>query len=99
VKSKINDLSKELKKRQIVSMNLPVSTAFHCKMLENMKEEFNDILQKVNFDTPVCKIIRNYDCKIYSSAKDIREGLLLQLTNPVLFYQSIKTVENAIPYY
>ena len=38
LKDKIGELSKELKKHQIVSMNLPVSTAFHCKMLEAMKE-------------------------------------------------------------
>lgn len=70
-------------------MNLPVSTAFHCKMLENMKEEFSEILNKTMFETPICSIIRNYDANVYNNASDIRDGLLKQLTNSVLFYQSV----------
>ena len=49
LKDKIGELSKELKRYQIGSMSLPVSTAFHCKMLEAMKEEFNEVLSKTHF--------------------------------------------------
>lgn len=73
-------------------MNLPVSTAFHCKMLENMKEEFSEVLNKTIFETPFCSIIRNYDANVYNNVSDIRDGLLKQLTNSVLFYQSVLKV-------
>lgn len=41
---------------------------------------------------PLCKILRNYDCKVYENEQDIREGLLLQLTNPVRFAESVEKV-------
>jgi hypothetical protein len=37
----------------------------------------------------MCSILRNYDTNVYKNASDIREGLLKQLTNSVLFYQSV----------
>ena len=35
---------KILKQNQAVALMLPVSTAFHCKMLEGMKDEFRTAL-------------------------------------------------------
>lgn len=63
-----------------------------------MKDEFYEILRKTDFESPFCKVVRNFDCKTYETAYDIREGLMLQLTNPVLFYNSVKQIDKAIPY-
>ena len=46
---------------------------------------------------PKCNIVRNYDCKLYKSAKMIREGLINQLTNPVLFEQSVRIIRPDVP--
>lgn len=54
------------------ALTLPVSTAFHCKMLEAMKEEFKRALEQIDFKPPKCNILRNYDCKLYLNAEDIR---------------------------
>jgi malonyl CoA-acyl carrier protein transacylase len=57
-----------------------------------MKEEFAQALSETSFSTPRCTILRNYDFQPYTTPGHIREGLLLQLTNPVRFQQSVEKV-------
>lgn len=68
LKESIERLAKVMRTHQAAALTLPVSTAFHCKMLDPMKTEFRQALNKIDFKTPQCKIIRNYDCAVYESA-------------------------------
>ena len=96
LKDQINELSAELKTQKIISRALAVSTAFHCRNLEAMASEFQQLLAKTNFWLPKCKLLRNFDAKPYRSAGQIRQGLLNQLTNPVLFEQSVRQVPKEV---
>jgi len=61
-----------------------------------MVEDYKQILDKINFWVPKCHVLRNYDCKSYKSPSSVRDGLLKQLTHPVLFEQSVKKVPQGI---
>lgn len=98
LKNKINDFSVELKAQKVLSKALAVSTAFHCKNLQTMVSDYKKLLDRINFWVPKCQVLRNYDSKPYKSQSNIREGLLNQLTNPVLFEQSVLKVSKSAKY-
>lgn len=90
----LKQFSEELRKKRIASMFLKVSAAFHCSLLREIEVEFEDFLRNCSFSAgnPACKVIANYDLRVYKEKADIIEGLTKQLTQPVRFYQAIHKV-------
>lgn len=80
------------------AMLLNMSVASHCPLLENASLKLYKELEKVlkpNFQT----IISNVNAKPYSSKEEALNLLKAQLVLPVLYKQSIKTIENETSYF
>lgn len=75
-------------KRAIV---LSVGGAFHSPLMEPARKELAAAIEKTSILTPVCPIYQNVDAKPHTSPDEIKNNLVIQLTAPVLWRQ---TVEN-----
>jgi len=68
---------------------LKVSGAFHSKLMQTAQNEFATFLQQVKFSVPTIPIIANFTAKPYK-VNEIEKNLLLQLSHPVRFTESIE---------
>ena len=68
---------------------LPVGGAFHSPLMEEAKKELENAIDKTAFSTPICPIYQNVNALPFSSEIDIKNNLILQLTSPVKWSQSI----------
>ena len=73
-------------KRAIV---LPVSGAFHSELMNSALEELEYSINQTDFKNPICPIYQNYNAKPERDKESIKRNLVLQLTNPVLWSQSV----------
>tara|TARA_B100001250_G_scaffold232956_1_gene200024 strand:+ start:1735 stop:2613 length:879 start_codon:yes stop_codon:yes gene_type:complete len=73
-------------KRAII---LPVSGAFHSELMSSAAEELEHSINQTDFNNPVCPIYQNYNAQPETDKESIKRNLLLQLTNPVLWSQSV----------
>ena len=73
-------------KRAII---LPVSGAFHSELMSSAVEELEHSINQTDFNNPVCPIYQNYNAKPETDKESIKRNLLLQLTSPVLWSQSV----------
>ncbi|WP_420577763.1 ACP S-malonyltransferase [Ekhidna sp.] len=71
---------------------LPVGGAFHSPLMEPAREELADAIQNTNFHDPKCPVYQNVDAKGYSDVNDIKKNLVLQLTSPVRWTQSVQNM-------
>ena len=97
IKDDLSSLELELKEngaKKTVILNM--SVASHCPLQESAKDKLDEYLNlylKDNFITPV---ISNVTAKKYSSKDEAIKLLSKQLTNPVLYKQSIVHIEDEI---
>lgn len=80
--------AKVLGAKKAVMLN--VSGPFHSSMLEKAGEELERELLKYKIENPKKKIISNVDARIINNKGEISEKLVRQVSNPVLFQQSIE---------
>lgn len=78
---------------------LPMSVASHCPLLESMSEEFKNLLKPMLKEKFALPIISNANAQAYDNAKDALKLLSLQLTSPVLYKQSIKSIDSEVDTY
>ena len=71
---------------------LPVGGAFHSPMMEPAKEELAAAIKETQFNEPSCPVYQNVPASAVTSATEIKENLILQLTAPVKWTQSIQTM-------
>ena len=57
-------------------------------------DEFNDSLQKIELSSPIYPIIQNYTGEISSDTSKIKQNLLNQLTQPVLWSKTMNRISN-----
>ena len=86
IKTACEELSKLGARRAII---LPVSGAFHSELMSSAVEELEHSISQTEFNNPICPIYQNYNAKPETNKDSIKRNLLLQLTNPVLWTQSI----------
>lgn len=72
------------------SLLLPVGGAFHSPMMEPAREELAAAIEATTFNTPICPVYQNVIANAVSSADDIKKNLILQLTAPVKWTQSVQ---------
>lgn len=73
------------------AVQLPVSGAFHSPLMEPARKELALAIEKTNIIKPICPVYQNVDALPHTSPAEIKENLILQLTAPVKWRQ---TVEN-----
>ncbi|KAL6429234.1 hypothetical protein ACFW04_008149 [Cataglyphis niger] len=76
---------------------LPVSGAFHTKLMEPALKSFGKMLYTVQFDNPRCQVYSNYKAHPYSNPKIIKNYLLKQIVSPVKWEQCMQLMYNRPP--
>tara|TARA_B100000809_G_scaffold162012_1_gene159337 strand:+ start:3733 stop:4641 length:909 start_codon:yes stop_codon:yes gene_type:complete len=87
----IQSVSEELKTngaKRIIS--LPVSGAFHSKLMSNAKPELKEVISNATFNEPYVPIVSNYDATLRSNPDEIKKALIEQIDNPVLWLDSVQ---------
>ena len=69
---------------------LPVGGAFHSPMMEPAREELAAAIEATTFSTPICPVYQNVTAKAVSDPSKIKENLIIQLTAPVKWTQSVQ---------
>ena len=74
------------------AIRLQVSGAFHSPLMQPAAEELTEAIMTTEFHEPVCPIYQNVNAYPQTNPDDIRQNLLLQLTAPVRWTQTIKNM-------
>ena len=69
---------------------LPVGGAFHSPLMEPAREELAAAIENTIFHQPSCPIYQNVTASAVSNPDDIKKNLMLQLTAPVRWTQTIQ---------
>ncbi len=69
---------------------LPVGGAFHSPLMEPAREELAAAIEATQFSVPSCPIYQNVTTTAVSNADEIKKNLILQLTAPVKWTQSVQ---------
>lgn len=78
-------------KRAII---LSVGGAFHSPLMQPALEMFSQAVQQASFNTPSIPVFQNVDAKPSLDPESIKRKLLQQLTSPVLWTNTIESLQN-----
>ena len=83
------------------ALRLPVGGAFHSPLMAPAAEELRDAIMQTRFNQPFCPIYQNINAYPQTNPEKIRENLLLQLTSPVRWTQTVRNmiVDGATHFY
>jgi [acyl-carrier-protein] S-malonyltransferase len=71
---------------------LPVGGAFHSPMMEPAREELAAAIEATAFSKPTCAVYQNVTANAVTDPDEIKKNLMLQLTAPVKWTQSIQAM-------
>jgi len=71
------------------ALKLSVGGAFHSPLMEPARTELESAIRATKFSKPVCPVYQNVTALPSSDPETIKSNLVLQLTSPVLWTQSI----------
>ncbi len=71
---------------------LPVGGAFHSPMMEPAREELAAAIEKTTFSAPVCPVYQNVPASAVTNPDEIKQNLIIQLTAPVKWTQSVQNM-------
>jgi len=69
---------------------LPVGGGFHSPMMEPARAELANAIESTHFNEPLCPVYQNVTAAAVSDAATIQKNLILQLTAPVRWTQSVQ---------
>ena len=69
---------------------LAVAGAFHTPLMESACEKLAEALRTVSIQTPRIPVVSNVDAMVHTDPEDIRQVLIRQVTQPVLWEDSIR---------
>jgi [acyl-carrier-protein] S-malonyltransferase len=69
---------------------LPVGGAFHSPMMEPARENLAAAIEAMTFSTPICPVYQNVTATAVSDPNEIKKNLIIQLTAPVKWTQSVQ---------
>jgi len=75
------------------AVSLPVSAPFHCRLMKPAGERLGEILAQTEVADPKIPLVTNVDAQLTSSTATIRSALLRQASSPVLWEDSIGTLQ------
>ena len=87
---KATSLLKEAGAKRVLP--LKVGGAFHSPLMEPARVELADQIKKTPFKKPICPIYQNVTGLPYTDSEQIKENLILQLTSPVRWTQTIQNM-------
>jgi [acyl-carrier-protein] S-malonyltransferase len=69
---------------------LPVGGAFHSPLMEPAREELAAAIEQTTFASPSCPVYQNVTTTAVTDPDEIKKNLILQLTAPVKWTQSVR---------
>src|SRR5690606_8374406 len=69
---------------------LPVGGAFHSPLMEPAREELAAAIEATTFSNPICPVYQNVTASAVSSPEEIKKNLVVQLTAPVKWTQTMQ---------
>ena len=83
------------------AIRLQVGGAFHSPLMQPAAEELREAIMNTEFHTPSCPVYQNTNAYPQTDPEAIRQNLVLQLTSPVRWTQTIKNmiVDGATEFY
>lgn len=83
-------LMKEAGARRALPLN--VSGAFHSPLMEPARAELAEAIERTDVRKPVCPVYQNVTALPETDPERIKQNLLLQLTSPVKWTQSVRNM-------
>jgi len=71
---------------------LPVNGAFHSPLMQPAKKTLEEAINNIQFQKPICPIYQNVNAQATIDKNVIKSNLILQLTAPVKWYQTIENI-------
>ncbi len=71
-------------------VQLAVAGAFHTEIMQSAVEELAAVLETVDIQSPRIPVVSNVDAEPHSDPAEIREILVKQVQNPVLWEKSVR---------
>ncbi|MBK7133148.1 MAG: ACP S-malonyltransferase [Bacteroidales bacterium] len=71
------------------ALKLAVGGAFHSPLMEPARLELEEAIKNTTFSKPICPVYQNVSAMSYSDPSAIKANLVLQLTSPVKWTQSV----------
>ena len=71
---------------------LPVGGGFHSPMMEPAREELAAAIEATTFSAPICPVYQNVTATATSDPIEIKKNLIIQLTAPVKWTQSVQNM-------
>jgi [acyl-carrier-protein] S-malonyltransferase len=71
---------------------LPVGGAFHSPMMEPARDELAAAIEATTFSNPTCPVYQNVSACAVTDPSEIKNNLMIQLTAPVRWTQSIQAM-------
>lgn len=69
---------------------LQVSAPFHCSLMQSAAEKLAQFLQGITIEDLKLSLIANVDAEFITTAGEVRDALIRQVTRPVLWEDSIR---------
>ncbi len=77
------------------ALPLPVSVPSHCALMKPAADELANLMNSVDFQTPVIPVINNVDVLSPSASADIKDALVRQLFCPVRWTETVQYLAHA----
>ena len=71
------------------ALPLQVGGAFHSPLMEPARKQLAEAIEAIAFHTPLCPIYQNVDARPHTDTDEIKQNLLLRLTSPVRWTDSV----------
>ena len=72
---------------------LRVSAPFHCELMRLVADKLKEAFKEIKWAEPKCPIVANASARALTKVDDIKEALFIQTFSPVLWSQSVLTIE------
>ena len=74
---------------------LAVSVPSHCLLMSDASEKLAKLLDTIGFQSPLIPVVNNADARLLRSAEEIKPSLVRQLSNPLLWEDSVKAMADS----
>lgn len=76
------------------AVKLPVSAPFHCALMRPAQERLARDLERVAFRDPSVPLVNNVEARVVTRAAECRDGLVRQVSAPVLWQQCVERLSS-----
>ena len=90
----MDKFEEKLKAAEMMYSSMRVNRASHCSIMQDISEEYLEMLNKVSFSKPKMKIVSTCDVEQDSSVMTSPDYWIKQMCEPVRFCDAVRKIEN-----